>query len=330
MLITMDLQQGQKLCNHFGLGTLRALHQAGGTRNTNYRVETETGRWFLRRRYSGYCEEARLRFDHEAARYLAERGVPVPQPRMSRDGGTWLRLAEAVWEVFPYVEGTHLRDGNAEDVEALGTALAQWHQAGRDFPLRYEKAAPRGETDPTRLLARADEIEREVPATSAVLSGYRRILIEAARVLPDAAYAALPHTLIHGDIQPANLLLRPGWVAAFVDIDWCAWQARVYDLCFAVLTCCAAHATPFDGGDIVSVTQTPYLDDVEVVRRFLQAYESHTEPLTPAERQSLRPLLRLCWCHIRLDGSRKVPQDDYPAFLERPPDLSAGDWPAEF
>jgi homoserine kinase type II len=322
----MIISPNQSLCDHFALGNLRHVSTAGGTRNTNFMIETESGFWFVRKRYNGYCATKHLTFDHGAARYLAERGVLTPCPHHARDGQSWWCDGEATWEVFPFASGRHLRDGNEEDTAALGAALARWHRVGREFPLRYEKAGSRGETDPRQLHERIAKIESESPAAATVLTDYRAAVEQAALALPDWEYSQLPHTLIHGDVQPANILLREGQVSAFVDLDWCAWQARLYDLCFAILLCCANHDTPFDGSDIWSLSQAPRLS-AAAVEHFLTAYESHGAPLTTQERQALHPQLVLTWCHVRLGGALKVHASDRTPFLERAPhpaELSSG------
>lgn len=296
----------QSLCDQFDLGELLRVTVAGGTRNSNFIIHTASGAWFVRQRFEGYCAEQHLAFDHGAASYLAARGVLTPRPCHTRDGQTWWRDGAATWEVLPFASGRHLRDGNNDDVVALGAALAQWHRVGREFPLRYEKAAPRGETDPPQLHARIAKIACESPETAEILIGYQNAVEQAALALPDREYSQLPRSLIHGDVQPANILLNAGQVSAFVDLDWCAWQVRLYDLCYAILLCCAQHDTPFDGSDIWSLTQTPHLSDT-TIEKFLSAYESHGAPLTARERQALQPQLVLTWCHVRLGGALKVP-----------------------
>lgn len=317
----MTTGPNQSLCEHFALGKLRRVSGAGGTRNTNFIIHTASGPWFVRQRFAGYCADGHLAFDHGAACYLAERGVLTPRPRRARDSQSWWRDGEATWEVFPFVSGRHLYDGEEDDAAALGAALAQWHRAGREFPLRYEKAAPRGETDPQQLQARAAKIESESPDAAEILIGYRNAVEQAALALPDWEYSQLEHTLIHGDVQPANILLREGQVSAFVDLDWCAWQARLYDLCFAILLCCANHDAPFDGSDIWSLSQTPRFSSI-AIERFLTAYESHGAPLTERERRALQPQLILTFCHVRLGGALKVPASERATFLERAPQLA--------
>lgn len=323
----MNIDQARSICRQFDIGEPASVRAAGGTRNRNYIVETDRGRWFCRSCHPAYSQEERLRFDFEAAQFLHLRGVAVPAPRSNLAGSPWQRDGDSVWQVMPFVAGHHLRDGDERDNEGLGVALAAWHRAGRDFPLRLRKAAARAETDPLHLVRAADAIEAEDPGSGSSLAPYRAAIRAAAAALPDADYTALPHTLIHGDIQPANILVSDERVAAFVDLDWCGWQARLYDLCNAILFCCARHASPFDGGDIASLTQPPILEPGPV-SAFLNSYQREADPLDRSEWTALRPQLLLTWCHTRLNGALKVAVERRPQFLDRPPDLRTEPWQA--
>lgn len=306
-----------RLCAQFNLGEFVRVDPAGGTRNRNYILHTDRGRWFVRERYAGYCEPERIRFDHECARYLADRGALVVPPRSTTDGDTCWRDGNTVWEVYPFVEGRPFRDGSREDLVALGKSLAVFHKIGSGFPLRFEKAAPRGETDPDRLLLRLDDLEREDPGIGEAAAVYRDALIRAGPDLPFEVYSQLPHTLIHGDLQPANILVKDGKIAAFVDLDWCGRQTRIYDIAF-VLLCCCGHDTPFDGADIWSLTQPPRLD-CDLMRNFLRAYEVAGVPLSLQEKSALVPQVILSWCEMRIDGAHKVAKDKRREFLSREP-----------
>lgn len=317
--------QAQFVCEMFQIGNFISAQNAGGTRNRNFIFSTSHGRWFARQRFAGYSAPSQMEFDHAALAFLHQNGAAVAEPRQTIIGETWWENGNEIWEVFPFIEGRALRDGNSEDVIALGAALARFHAAGKLFPLRYEKISPRGETAPAFLRKRLIRIEKESPETAAILKTYRKTLEENAAILTDQIYDALPHTLIHGDVQPANLLLHKSTFAAFVDLDWCAWRARIYDLSFAILACCAHHKSTFDGGDIWSLTQTPYFED-GVVEEFLNAYQNHTTPLTDIEKSTLRSQILLTWCHIRLGGALKVEAERRQTFLERLPHLENSSW----
>lgn len=312
----MPTSRYELVCNAFDLGNFISAQNAGGTRNRNFIFTTSSGKWFARQRFAGYSSPLQIEFDHAAIAFLHHHGAPVIQLRQALNDETWWKNEEDIWEVFPFTDGRHLRDGNTKDIIALGKALAQFHAAGKIFPLRYKKISPRGETAPTFLYERLVRIEKESPETASILKIYQQIVEENAALLTDQIYNDLPHTLIHGDVQPANMLLHKSTFAAFVDLDWCAWRARIYDLSFAILTCCAHHKSTFDGSDIWSLTQTPYLED-GIVEDFLNSYQNHTTPLNTAEKSALRSQILLTWCHIRLGGALKVEPERRLEFLER-------------
>lgn len=315
----MDLSQQQRIAAAFALGVPQTIQSLGGTRNENYRLATDLGTWFVRRRFPGYSEPDRVEFDHAALKFLASRGVAVPSPRTTADHGTWFKDGDALWEVFPFVDGTSPSEGSMSQARALGSALGRFHAEGRAFHLRHDKIGPRGETCVLGMLDIATRIDREQAGCTVPLRHYRKWVVEAAEKLPMNAYLALPHTLVHGDIQPANLIMHEDHVAAFVDFDWCAWRPRVYDLAFAVLLCCSFHTTPIDGHDIWSLTQEPTISG-KLAGALLDAYEETAGLLCSLERAALIPQITLSWCHCRLAGALKVAPDRRADFLARPPD----------
>lgn len=306
------------LLGHYGLGSVKACTPLQGTRNRNFAVRTDEGAWFIRQRYSGYCAPGWIAFDDGVLQFLGERNVPVAVPRAGRDGRTWYRADDAVWQVFPFVSGHTQVEGDAGDAAAVGEALARFHAAGSTFPERYDKLGPRGEACPHEILAMADRLEQEAPACAGPLTHYREWIREAQAALPDECYAALPHTLIHGDPQPANILCEDGRVTALVDADWCAWRPRIYDVAFALLFCCATHDTPIDGESIWSLTQAPRIGP-RLVEAFMATYAERCGPLEPAERTALRAQMILSWCGSRIGGALKAPPAERPAFLARAP-----------
>jgi Ser/Thr protein kinase RdoA (MazF antagonist) len=319
--LTISKELLQSVCNAFGLGRMTSHSPLPGTRNRNFKVIVGGSSWVLRQRYKGYSKEQRIRFDHAAARFLAQQRVPVLPPLPTPDGKGYVRVEGSVWEAYRFVEGRPLSEGNKEDLTALGVALARFHRVGADFPLRLSKLAPRGETDPGLLRKLADHIAEETAEAVSALAPYRDWMALALQELPDTCFGPLPHTLNHGDIQPANLFMKKGRINAFLDLDWCLWQPRIYDLAYALLFCCANHETQIEGGSIWSLTQPPTWT-VESVPAFLSAYEYGWQPLSNEEHSALKAQMLLTWCHCRLAGALKVEAKDRKDFLARPPHTS--------
>jgi Ser/Thr protein kinase RdoA (MazF antagonist) len=319
----MTHEEQSALCAQFHLGEPRSCAPLGGTRNHNFRLITSRGSFVARDRYIGYRDPARIAFDHAAIAFLHAKGAPVVPPNLTVAGKSFWQDGQRQWEVFPAVPGRHFRDGDPDDIRALAIALATFHQAGKDFTTRCNKLGARGETDPREML---DLIAKLRPAASAALEPYQAWITSASRDLPDAAFESLPHTLIHGDIQPANILIDGGRVTALVDLDWCDRRPRIYDIAFAILLCCATHESPIDGGDIWSLSQPPRVQP-NLVQLFLQNYNEQGWPLEAREMDALRPQIILSWCHCRLAGAMKVEPARQEEFLARPPHDSAALFP---
>ena len=306
----------REICERFELGELVSVNEAGGTRNVTYIVQTVCGGWVVRRRYSGYSDPERIAFDHGAASFLAGLDVPVLPSRTTFGGATFWHDDSGVWEVHALVEGRHLRDGDAQDCAALGESLARFHCAGASFGGRYDKLGRRGETDPEHLLESIEMARCGASDADGALDAYTQAILKAAGELSTEAYLSLPHTLVHGDVQPANIIVSDSRIRALLDLDWVAWRPRIYDLCFAILCCCAAHERPLADGAVWSISQTPDLHP-EPIREFLAAYEHGCAPLDELEKTAAGPQLMLSWCHIRIDNSLKVPAHERRAFLKR-------------
>jgi Ser/Thr protein kinase RdoA (MazF antagonist) len=313
----MNTAEQEALCRHYRLGRPERCQPAGGTRNDNCLLHTSRGAWFVRRRYDGYSAPARVAFDHRALQFLSASDVPVAAPLRSPGGDTFWMQGDRVWEVFPALAGRQLRDGDEADVRLLAEALTRLHRAAREFGERFDKLGPRGETDPAHLLSTVRTMRQRAPECAEALCRYDHWAAGAARDLDDDAFSALPHTLVHGDVQPANVLVDGGRVS-FVDFDWCAWRPRVYDLAFAVLLCCSTRAAPVCGDDIWSISQ-PVRVQPELLRCFLAGCANAGWPVSDAERRALRPQVLLSWCSCRLAGALKAEPSQWNDFLSRPP-----------
>ena len=313
----------RSLCLTFSLESPQSWKLSGGTRNRTIVLDTSSGLWMARQRHPALCGDVRLAFDHAVVAHLAGLGVSVVAPRASEQGQTWWECEDTVWEIHPFISGRAMRENDADDLIALGEALGHFHAAGRSFPLRMEKLGRRGETDPTELLSKAKELADLSPECASAVAPYRDWVEQAVASLPDAVYETLPHTLVHGDIQPGNLIFGYSGVRAFVDMDWCAWRPRIYDLAFTIPFCCATHVAPIDGTDIWSLTQALEVK-AEMRTAFLEAYERIASPLTACEWAAMDAQTVLSWCHSRIFGAYKVPVGERATFLARPPfDLNA-------
>lgn len=191
--------------------------------------------------------------------------------------------------------------------------MARFHRAlGSDPPAGKERFVREDHPDLLRpLLEELRPLCRE-ESERAALHFLERQLELVRSELDEGLYASLPHAVIHGDVHPGNVAFENSKVAAFYDFDYMSWQARVRDVCDALMFFAAARPQPLDVDDIRSLTQS-YRLELEACRRLIAGYEEISS-LSDLEWRGLPLLLRSQWCQIRLRGSRKRPPDEKLAF----------------
>ena len=201
-----------------------------GTINTNVRVETAGGRFFLRVNEGKADDDV----EREAAivAHLAGRGVPTPAPLRAGDGAPYLRWQGQLVSLFPWVDGRTLSRAEltADHAHAVGRALASMHAAGTEFPDRRSGRYEPHEID--RRLGAIAELQRpELADAVATLEPELGALRVERR--PN-----LPEGLIHGDLFVDNVMFAVAdqpVLRALIDFEQAAWGRLSYDLAVTTL-----------------------------------------------------------------------------------------------
>ncbi len=225
------------LCDQFGLGTLLTVQPiAAGTINSNYRVETERGRYFLR--VNEGKTEAEVQFEFDVLSHLVAGGVATAEPLAAGDGRHYAGHDGQFVSVFAWQDGTHSDSKSISESEctAVGGALAQLHLAGADMPC----------TNPGRytLDAIRQEYEAFAASTDPELADAIAVLAEEFAWLDtnEAERRRQPAGLIHADLFPDNVLLRDQRVVALLDFEQACAGSYCYDLAVCANAWCFADA----------------------------------------------------------------------------------------
>jgi len=264
----------------YGVKDVRTALPLRGTRNTNIVAETGSGKFFLRRRYSGYSGREWAEFDHAAMEHLTGRGAPVPELLHTEDGEAAAVHEGQVWELFRFVESDPMPEDPILLAREVARSLAEFHKAGEGFERRYEKKGPWGELTPERMRASGERILRESPDTSDALGVYLNQIQLAERRLA-VHYNSLPATLCHGDVHPANLIFSAGRIV-MTDLDWLGRRPRLYDLAWGVVFFGAKRRRALAGDSIWDLTQ-PFEFVPGYLDAFLRRYEDDCSPLSAVE-----------------------------------------------
>ncbi len=208
-----------------------AMPLSGGYSNETMRVDGSAGTFVVRKYGRLHVTRAAVLFEHAVAAHAAAAMREIVAPLQDARGRTVAAApGGGIAAVFPYVPGT---TGRTDLVTACAAArvLARFHRAMRDVHVaggmrssrflgilpwlreRFERFAA------DAVVGRALDWSALVVAVSAA----------AARVAPRAS--ALPHVVVHGDPNPANVVTGDaGDVRALLDLDFAHETERVYDV----------------------------------------------------------------------------------------------------
>tara|TARA_R110001606_G_scaffold59435_2_gene141217 strand:+ start:227 stop:1213 length:987 start_codon:yes stop_codon:yes gene_type:complete len=249
---------------------------AEGVENSNYYLETTTGRYILT------LFEKRVKADDlpyfiGLKQHLAAKGYPCPEPIMGKDG-TALRMLEGRPAVIiSFLEGLSPRRPNVAQCRGLGEGLGRMHVALSDFPMTRENAL--GPASWPRLWkgreAGADALQDGLAALIAAE------LDDIALADPDAL--PLPRGTIHADLFPDNAFFLGDEFSGAIDFYFACTDALVYDLAVCL------NAWAFEDGMAGESSGLQY--NFSKGAALIAGYES-VRPLEPAERDALPVLAR--------------------------------------
>lgn len=285
----------------YDLGALRELHPiAEGVENSNFRLETEAGRYVLTL-FERRTDAAALPFCLGLTDHLALAGRPAARPVRDRRGEWIATLNDRPAAIVAWVQGAWLKSPTPENHRQAGAELAAMHLAARDYgamrPNPVGPAACRALAQRCRLRAETGDI--------AMLER-----LEAEVALWEGAALDLPRGAVHADYFPDNVLFQDGRVSGVIDFYFACIDVLAYDLAIAL-----SAWTMDDGGR----------RDAVAFDAFLAGYQS-VRPLAPVERQALPGLgaaacarFTLTRLHDRLfhDPTALVTPKDPMAFFRR-------------
>lgn len=194
---------------------------AEGVENSNYLVDTTSGRFILTL-YEKRVSADDLPFFMAMLDHLAARGNLVPRALPDRDGTVIHQLEGRPACLIEFLSGVSVSHPTAAQAHAAGAAMGRMHAGLADFGL--ERPNTLGPDGWTGLLARCG---RDLDSISAGL--FERVSASLDRVV--AAWPAdLPRAAIHADLFPDNVLMLGDRVTGLIDFYFACTDIRAYDL----------------------------------------------------------------------------------------------------
>lgn len=299
----VSAEQLGALLTRFDLGELvSAKGIAEGVENSNYFVQTTACRLILTL-YEKRVDVSDLPFFLGLLDHLAERSLPVPRAFADHDGRQIQEVAGRPACLIEFLPGVSVSHPTPAQARATGEALGRMHAALVDFtPERANALGPEGWRElATRCGADLDAIE---PGLRADIEGELDWLA--------AAWPShLPHSAIHADLFPDNVLMLGDAVAGVIDFYFACTDIRAWDLAVTHTAWCFAN----DG--------TGY--DAVLGRALIEGYQA-AFPLSNDERAAfavlargacVRFLLTRAWDWLNTPADALVTRKDPLAFHRR-------------
>lgn len=290
----------------FGLGAVdRFVPISAGTINSNFDVETERGRFFVR--INEGKAEVDVAWEARLVTALAAAGVITPPPLTALDGRPYapLESAHGKWvSVFPWRDGSHLAADNVtpELAATFGAGLADLHVAGLALPPGWRRDSI---YDHDHLLGRFEKLSRSAdPALAKATSLLRDELAVATEAAPIRKRAT--QGIIHGDLFRDNVLWQAGRISAILDFEQASGGSLAYDLAVCINDWCW--------------TGKPRID---LATALVGGYQ-RVRPLTQADREALPYEIRAAATRFTITRITDVylarvpnPEKDFRDFLAR-------------
>jgi len=252
----LDMTEVESLVRRFGVEDVTGFSAMdGGNENTNYRVETKSGKYVLTLFDQKSLEQAtRLA---SLLVHLTDHGIRTSKIVVPLEGPVVLLHDQKPVMLKHHVDGGISNDLTGKLLHQLGEEMARLHEI--PAPSYLPDSFPYGRSCFPEVI------------DSSLDHAFIGWLSEKHRYLQKRIPQNLPMTLIHGDIFFDNLIVQGDQLMAIIDFEEACHYYRSFDLGMAIVgTCRDRHGLGF-----------------EKVSAFLGGYQSNAS-LQPVERETLQ------------------------------------------
>ncbi|MDD4888856.1 MAG: phosphotransferase [Phycisphaerae bacterium] len=269
--------------SNYDLGVIKRIHpfNRGSRKAPKAVLETDTGRYLLKRRARGKDDPYKVALAHTLQLFLVSRQFPLPHLiGTRRENNSMLQLFDYLYEVFEYISGQPY-EGNLDATFDAGRVLGLYHKLLLDFQSPYVPAT--GSYHDSAQVKHAlsvvpkqiDKGQVDGEEAGELLGFISQSYSQAAQAAKAAGMDEWPMQIVHADWHPGNMLFLNNRVVAVIDYDSTRIQQRVTDL--------ANGALQFSilGGADDPANWPDYLDETRF-KRFVRGYEAAT-PISEGE-----------------------------------------------
>jgi homoserine kinase type II len=200
-----------------------------GIENTNYFVDTESGRYVLTLFEKLTSEE--LPFYLGLMKHLAEKNLAVPRPIASKNGALFTPLNGKPATLVNCLQGSSVEHPNTAQCREIGLFSAQAHLAVKDFPDYLP--------NPRRLAwiqSTMKELNPHIP--DSIGSLLQSEVDHQSAVASCSSYQMLPKGAVHADLFRDNALMQGDQLGGVIDFYFAGVDTFLFDLAVTVNDWC--------------------------------------------------------------------------------------------
>ena len=228
--------EAARIAKRFRLGTVERFEGiAKGSVNTNYRLVTDRGTFFVRLDEKRTSREVAA--EQTLIAFLAKNGFPTPEPLADSRGKRLAEYRKKPLAVFPWLPGAdkEAHEYSLRDLSEAGRMLAKLHDASKGFPHRL----------PNRfgLIATAARWSR-IRGKARIPAAHRDEIDAAVAALSERPAPSGPAGVVHGDWFCDNLLFQGARITGVLDFEAAATDALAFDVATAINALCWLPSDP--------------------------------------------------------------------------------------
>ncbi|MFV1983968.1 MAG: homoserine kinase [Thiohalomonadales bacterium] len=261
---SIEQSELEDFLSHYTLGDLVSFEGiSAGIENTNYFVYTSTGKFVLT--IFETVKEHDLPYFLDLMAYLAEHNFPSAHP-VADDTGHYLRKLKSKPAALVHkLHGSHIKQANLQQCQAVGKALGHMHAVGQQFTgQRDNQRGFKWWGDSSKKVINKLPKEQQVQLQTEI------------EFQNQHQNEMLPRGVIHADLFRDNALFNEDKLTGIIDFYYACNDILVYDLAITVNDWCVQEDGELNNEQVVAL---------------VNSYQTE-RPLNPLEINSWPAMLR--------------------------------------
>jgi homoserine kinase type II len=311
--MVLMLNEFTKIVENYDLGKLKTINGPGGTTGSAFRIETDKGKFFVKRRLSATVNPDNLLYNQALRAFLVDHGFPASKPLYNRENNSLVEKGGYIYELGSLLDGNIIWNPNVHQIYESGKFLAMYHSICNNFSHSGKKE-----------FIKEDHLDNLLPIIQTLKITFHNIkeqdeLIRIENFLrtlnlriESKKYSKQKQSVLHGDYHPGNCFFTGNRITGLFDFDYAAPGPILRDILDGLSFFASERDHQGNCDTIWSLTGKWRFNDASG-SAFLSGY-LHTNP-TSLHLNSAADFLLSRWFQMRLRGTRKIEEKNKFKFL---------------